>query len=170
MVQIHSPRPKHLAYFLWLIKRPLHPKLHCGILPDRRSGVTSRLIFMSSLHAEYVENAGRQECYSEIVEQRQVRCAVLIISEYGEPCTFLVSSISRLACSVDRRNINPFYHSRGFSLRSRNPWSLVSSRTTNPIPRTVLISFFSYRPSTFPRQPGHMNVDNPAHLCDGSPI
>jgi hypothetical protein len=51
-VQIRAPRPKHLAHFLELIKSPLHPKLHCGILPDRRSRFAGRLIPKTSLHAE----------------------------------------------------------------------------------------------------------------------
>jgi len=54
-VQIRAPRPKHLAYFLGLIKIPLHPILHCGLLPDRRSGFASRLISATSLYAEFAE-------------------------------------------------------------------------------------------------------------------
>ncbi len=46
---------------------------HCGILLGRRSGLTSRLIAMSSLNAEYVKNTGRQACYSETVERQQVK-------------------------------------------------------------------------------------------------
>src|ERR1700674_5064671 len=54
-VQIRTPRPKHLAYFPGLIKIPLHPIFHCGILPDRRPGFASRLISTTSLHAEFAE-------------------------------------------------------------------------------------------------------------------
>src|SRR5260370_40031512 len=54
-VQIRAPRPKHLAYFLQFIKSPLHPKLHCGILPGRRSGFASRLVSKTSPHADYAK-------------------------------------------------------------------------------------------------------------------
>jgi hypothetical protein len=55
-VQIRAHPPKHLAYFLGLIKIPLHPVFLSEILADRRFGFASRLIPKTSLHDEFAKN------------------------------------------------------------------------------------------------------------------
>jgi len=52
------PDQNHLPYFLQVMKSTVHPKLHCGILADRRSGFASCLVSESSPHDEFCKNIG----------------------------------------------------------------------------------------------------------------
>ena len=52
------PDQNHLPYCLQVMKSAVHPKLHCGILADRRSGFVSCLVSESSPHDEFCKNRG----------------------------------------------------------------------------------------------------------------
>jgi hypothetical protein len=61
------PDQKDPLSFLQLIKRALHPKLHCGIPADRRSGFASRFIPKSSTHDEFVKIRGGRSAIQKLL-------------------------------------------------------------------------------------------------------
>ena len=54
-VRIRTPRPKHLACFLWVTEGFCYLKRICGILADRRSSCASRLVSENAPHQEYAK-------------------------------------------------------------------------------------------------------------------
>src|SRR6267378_4408396 len=89
------------------MQNPLHPKLHCRNLADRSSGFASRFIPMTSLHAELCKNTGRQECYRETIERRQVtRSQSAKYGEnHGEPLHFSSHRSSKI--EIDDHALGP---------------------------------------------------------------
>src|SRR5207302_7900511 len=85
-------------------------KPSCGIPAGRRSGLASRLVSNSSPHNQLFKNTGRQECYSETIERKQVKRTPS--GKYGENSGDFVHSgpINVRKCKSGDRALGPSPH------------------------------------------------------------
>ena len=67
--------------FLSLLKAPFTPTPTCGILADRRSEFTSRLVCESSLHDEFAKTSGGRSAIQKLLNGRKLSAQ---FGKYGE--------------------------------------------------------------------------------------